>query len=106
MESTKDSSRSLSTSRALRSAGRAYRRHEPLHEPLRHKPPRHGAAAIRSVAANILFKAVCTAFIVTAAHAQDPAASGQSDSSRDHPVKVLPGSPDNVPGPSISASDL
>ena len=61
---------------------------------------------MHSAAVNILFTALCAGFIVTAAHAQDSSASGQSDSSRDRPVRVLPGSPDNVPGPSVSASDL
>jgi len=59
-----------------------------------------------SAAVKILLKALCAAFVVTAAQAQD-STTPVVDPSRERPVKVLPEAPDTVPSaPSISAADL
>src|SRR5579859_2800151 len=101
MESTEDSGRSLSFGRALCAAGRARWRREPLHQPL---TPR---ARAMPVVATILLPALCAALIATMAQAEDPASPGPDTPSRERPVKVLPGSPDNATdATSVSAADL
>jgi Domain of unknown function (DUF4384) len=60
-----------------------------------------------SVVAKVLLPALCVAFIATMAQAEDPAAPSPDTPSRERPVKVLPGAPDNpADAPSVSASDL
>src|SRR5262245_58704230 len=101
MESTKDRGRSLPAGGALCSARCADRGHEPLHQPLKQR-----ACAMPSAVVKILLQALCAAFLVTAAQAQDSEAAGQGNPSRERPVKVLPNDADTAPsGPSLAAAD-
>jgi len=60
-----------------------------------------------SAVARTLLPALCAALMATMAQAEDPAAPGPDNPSRERPVKVLPGTPDNpADAPSVSAADL
>jgi hypothetical protein len=60
-----------------------------------------------SAVAKTLLPALCAALIATMAQAQDSAAPGPDNPSRERPVKVLPGAPDNpADTTSVSAADL
>jgi hypothetical protein len=60
-----------------------------------------------SAVAKTLLPALCALLFATMAHAEDPAAPGPDNPSRERPVKVLPGTPDNAAdAPSVSAADL
>jgi hypothetical protein len=60
-----------------------------------------------SAVVKILLQALCAAFLVTTAQAQDSEAAGQGNPSRERPVKVLPNDADTAPsGPSLAAADL
>lgn len=60
-----------------------------------------------SAVTRALLPALCAALMATMAQAEDPAPPGPDNPSRERPVKVLPGAPDNpADAPSVSAADL
>jgi hypothetical protein len=60
-----------------------------------------------SAVAKILLSALCAALIATMAQAEDPVPPGPDNPSRERPVRVLPGAPDNPEdAASVSAADL